>query len=276
MYVVRRFYSIGQALAGPFVPPPPILVEDYWQRQHRTLMLAVSPRRWGDAPDEIPTGGNGFAAPTIWDHGFEDQTYSRLTDNVNQTATAGSILSDEAARGTFALRLNIPLTPDSDGGGGAINYRFALHPPRPTDYWTRFALMFTPGLATSQVKLHRFRALGGSVPVGTVIFFQGRLSWGWDDFASGGGENFGPTIVVGTWYWLEIHYQFLGTSVPMHVQIYLDDVLLIDEDSDQANDGNTGMDGMIYNGTVNQGNTVATRLWIDGMGLSAQRMGVPA
>lgn len=218
-----------------------------------------------------------MAEPTIYDFGFEDQTKGRLVNNVGQPAD-GTVVSTQAVRGTYSLRLNIPTTPGGDGGGGAVKYNFNTHPPRPKDFWTRFAFRYDD-LPTSICKIKRFQNQGGSPGCGSVTFngsTNQKLNWFWDNFQSGGGPDFGGVLVADRWYWLEIHHQTFGSTDKFHVQIYLDDVLELDEDSDLDNDGNNGMAILIYDGTVNQGNTVSTKMWIDGIGLSAEKMGIPA
>ncbi len=219
------------------------------------------------------------SGPDIAEISFEDGTVGSLQDNVGGAAQ-GTVISTDAARGTRCLQVDYGPTPVSEGGV-AINFKMAG--AERIDTWIRFAMKHV-GRPTAIQKIWRVQGIEG-VPkrgLGTLTLSGSSssdavFSWFWDDHDTGGGSRVEVNIddIVNEWHWWEFHHLSMPGQ-PLRIEIFVDDVLLLDEQSPVVNSNNQMMQNLIFDGTLNLGNTVDFAVRFDEFGISSTKMGIPA
>ncbi|MCH8966817.1 MAG: hypothetical protein IID43_03995 [Planctomycetes bacterium] len=221
------------------------------------------------ASDNEPVAPDGD--PDIYAHGFEDGTVGNITNNVNQPTTSGTVIDTDGARGTHSLRWSYGTTPGGDGGAGAFNY---ILPERRTDVWVRFAWKYD-GFPTSFQKIFRVKTRDDVRLYGSLVYNgNSRFSWFWDDMDVDGLTHLSISPTVGEWHWWEFHYT-IEPGVPLTIEIYYDDSLVLSESSGLANENNLDVVFFIFDGTLNKGNTNPFTMLFDELGISSQKMRIP-
>ncbi len=105
---------------------------------------------------------------------------------------------------------------------------------------------------------------------------DGQFVWFGDDYDSGVTLPTGIYIddIVGEWHWWEVHLQTLPGG-RITVEIYFDDTLVAQRGTNELNTDNQKVALVLFDGTLNNGNTVLFSTRFDEVGISSQKMGVP-
>lgn len=172
-------------------------------------------------------GGNGFAAPDLWDHDYEDQTEGGLVTGGGTPIfeTSQWSLVDAGAGGAAKSTRYYALHtfPQSAGNVGTDAYTPAF--TNRTWAYARFYLGFSVGKPPEDVlKVLRFHDGGFSGPFAGTLTIDGnltpkRLAWFWDwtgDLTLAANENTpapdGDDLADGVWHLFELFNDITDTN----------------------------------------------------------------
>ena len=224
---------------------------------------------------ELSASDDG-TAPDIYSFGFEDGSKGELQNFVGGAAS-GTVVDTDAARGTRCLQLDYQPTPTNEGGH-RVQYILAV--PR-VDTWVRFAMKHTAAPTAIQ-KILRFQGPEG-IPnrgLGSIILngsTTGEFVWFGDNYDSLFTQHTGISIqdIVGEWHWWQLHLQ-MPPGEGIRIEVYFDDLLVAERTTNDLNSANQTLLFVLFNGTLNLGNTVLFSTRFDEIGISSKKMGIPS
>lgn len=231
----------------------------------------------------------------IYESGFEDGTAgSFINSAIQQLPLTGPWLLDitTAARGAKSIKQVY----NQNAGNTGAPFFFTFPTPVQKVYVRLGYKQSSPfnsvgGVSNNDVvKMIRFKRTPFGNMIGSFLIAgatsgpgkAGAMFWSLDDLDTSPflGSQFnnvgtfpGFNTMLDSWHWIEIMYD-ISTTNALQAQVWVDDVLYLDRTMVKSN-GGFSMAQIQFDGTINSMSEISTA-WFDEIGISTQKMGIPA